>query len=332
MLYKRTELYNIAQLVKADDGRGKNLCRVPLSLRRKLNDSARANALQGTGCEIRFNLLSDSATVTLQMQERQGIAEVYHGPFMHSWHVIETRPTQIPIGPAGRAAVLDSMYEQEGLPFDPRLARVRLPWRPPVRIIDIEGKVSPPRPDQTPGKKYLCYGSSISHGNMSVRPSSMYTMRTSQLLGADLINLGFGGGAHLEREMADYIAARDDWDFATLELGINVLGIDVEEFASRVDYFVARIARAHRKKWIFCIDLFTFYEDYQEGAKKGRAFRRVVRDAVKRLSLPRLVHLDGRKLLTDPSGLSTDLVHPSPIGMEEIAQRLSRIIRRKTGL
>ena len=142
MIYKRTELYNIAQLVRPRDGKGRNLCRVPLSLRRQLNDSARANALQGTGCEIRFNLLSDAATVTLQMEDQRGIAEVYHGPFIHSWHVIDTRPTPIPIAPAGQAARLDTVHEREALPFDPRLVRVRLPWRPPVRIIDIEGKLA----------------------------------------------------------------------------------------------------------------------------------------------------------------------------------------------
>lgn len=332
MLYKRTELYNIAQLFKPEDGQGKNLCRVPLSLRRKLNQSAQANSIQGTGCEIRFNLLSDSATITLQMHERQGIAEVYHGPFIHSWHVIETKPTEIPIAPSGHAALLSNIHERETLPFDPGLIRVRLPWRPPVRIIDIKGKFAPPRPEQTPKTKYLAYGSSISHGNMSVRPTSMYTMRTSQLLGVDLINLGFGGGAHLEREMADYIAARGDWDFATIEMGINVLGLEVEEFASRVEYFVSTIAKANRKNWVFCIDLFRFSQDFMDGSKQNRAFRKVVRDTVKRLALPKLVHLDGRKLLKDPCGLTTDLVHPSPIGMEEIAQNLSRVIRGKVGL
>ena len=64
----------------------------------------------------------------------------------------------------------------------------------------------------------------------------------AQLLGVDLINLGFGGGACLEPEIADYIAGRQDWDFASLELGINLLRqVEPEEFARRVDYFVERI-------------------------------------------------------------------------------------------
>ena len=331
MLYKRTELYNIQQLFRPKEGSGKGLCRVPLSLRRKLNTSAQANAVQGTGCEIRFNLLSDSATVTLRMEAGQGIAEVYHGPFIGGWHVITTEPTEFTIVRPDRQALLNQIGKDHPQPFDPSLFRVRLPWRPPVRIVDIKGKFAPPRPEQTPETKYLAYGSSISHGNMSVRPTSMYTMRTSQHLGVDLINLGFGGGAHLEREMADYIAGRQDWDLATLEMGINILGLEVEEFASRVDTFVSTIANAHRDKWVFCIDLFSFYMDYEPRAKQNRAFRKVVRDTVKRLALPKLVHLDGRKLLQSPSGLTTDLVHPSPIGMEEIALNLSRTIRGRTG-
>ena len=44
--------------------------------------------------------------------------------------------------------------------------------------------------------------------------------------------------------MADYIAGRDDWDFATLEMGINMIGdFDVEEFRSRVEYFIPKIGK-----------------------------------------------------------------------------------------
>jgi hypothetical protein len=130
--------------------------------------------------------------------------------------------------------------------------------------------------------------------------------------------------------MAEHIAGRTDWDLATLELGINLIGsIDVDEFRRRVDRFVETIAAARRDKWIFCIDLFTCHHDFTDDPKIV-AFRNVVREKVARLNLPRLVHVPGTDLLRSVQGLTQDLVHPAPSGMEEIAANLSVLIRRTT--
>jgi lysophospholipase L1-like esterase len=160
----------------------------------------------------------------------------------------------------------------------------------------------------------------------------MYAMLTAQQLGADLINLGFGGGAHCEPQMADYIASRDDWDFATLELGINMVNwATVEEFATRAAYFVNTIASAHRDKWIFCLDLFPFWRDLDEDDKKPVAYREAVREIVRRANFPRLVHIESTALLTDWTGLTSDIIHPAPAGMQEIARNLAPIMQRYLG-
>jgi lysophospholipase L1-like esterase len=126
--------------------------------------------------------------------------------------------------------------------------------------------------------------------------------------------------------MAEYIANRSDWDFATLEMGINVIGdIEVGEFAQRVRTFVATIARRHPEQWIACIDLFTCDRDIAKD-RKIAAFRTVVREVVRQLDLPRLIHIPGTVLLTSVQGLTTDLVHPSAAGMEEIAHNLIRVL------
>ena len=80
---------------------------------------------------------------------------------------------------------------------------------------------------------------------------------------------------------------------------------------------------------VFCTDMFTFAADLGANPARNAEFRRVVREAVRKIGSPRLVHLDGRRLLRSIPGLSVDLVHPSPRGMEEIAYRFSRIILRK---
>lgn len=347
MIYGDIELYNVAEIFAVPDhiagpsldseggpgptvlGGGVGLSRIPLALRPKLNESAQANSLQAAGCEIRLNLLEDVATVTLEMTEHPAIVEVYSGSFLIDWHVIGTEPTEIPIPRPPRRDLLRSTLQRQDLAFDPDLYRVVLPWRPPVRFHGIEGRVAPPRRDQVPGTRYLAYGSSITHGARSVRGTGGYAMRTAQRLGVDLINLGLGGGAHLEVEMADYIASRSDWDFTTLELGINLVSwLETEAFAERVDTFITRIAEAHRDKWIFCIDMFPFYMDFDPESERNHAYRAVVRETVERLALPRLLHLDGRDLLRDVAGLCADLVHPSASGMEEIATNLATRIER----
>ena len=145
----------------------------------------------------------------------------------------------------------------------------------------------------------------------------------------DVVNLGLGGGAHLEREMGEYLASRDDWDVASLEMGINLLGgkTTVDEFRARVRGFLGAIAQRRPEKWVFCVDLFTCADDFRRNPKIA-AFRAVVREEVAALALPRFVHLDGRDLLREPTGLSSDLLHPTSDGFAEIAQRLGAEMRR----
>ena len=333
MLDPNVQLHNIAEFFPAADGAGWGVCRVPLALRAQLNENAQANATQATGCELRFNLLSESARITLEMTERPAIAEVYNGPFLTAWHAVGTSPTEIVVTQPARLVQLCAVARERRLPFDPRLVRVVLPWRPPVRLHAVAGEFAPPRAEQAPETRYLAYGSSITHGNSSVGATGMWAQHVARRLGVDLINLGFGGGAHCEAALADYIAARDDWDFATLELGINMVQwLDVDAFAARVDYFVRTVAGAHRDRWVFCIDMFPFYMDFDPTFTQNHAYRAVVRETVARLNLPRLVHVDGRDLLRNPAGLSADLVHPAPAGMEEIGRNLAEYIAGRVDL
>ena len=356
MIYNDVELYNVAQTLTGDarqvldaaalahlqasnpvdhagylqlPEQGLWLTRVPDPLRRQLNPQAHTNALQATGCEVRFNLVGREALITLQNTLRPGIAEVYQGSFLVSWHVIGVEPTTLQLSLPGNLPLLEHLSKQSRLPYDARLTRILLPWRPPVRLLGIEGQFEPPRPEQAPARRLLCYGSSITHGNTSVRPSATYASRLAQMLKADLVNLGFGGGAHLEPQMADYIAARDDWAVATLEMGINMLAsFSVQDFAARVEYFVSTVARVGRP--LFCIDLYTCQWDAETGteaAEKLAAFRKIVSQAVARLNMPHVVYVPGRRMLPSLGYLTVDLVHPSPAGMEEIARNLARTIK-----
>jgi hypothetical protein len=115
-------------------------------------------------------------------------------------------------------------------------------------------------------------------------------------------------------------------------MGINVIGSwPVEMFQERVRDFVQQIASAHPDRWVFCIDLFTCIYDLTQDPQIV-PYRQVVREIVESFSLPRLVYLNGRSLLTHLTGLTADLVHPSSEGMQEIAANLSaRILDKSAG-
>ena len=198
------------------------------------------------------------------------------------------------------------------------------------RLVSVSGDVTPPHPNQTPDTTLLTYGSSITHGAHAIPPSGTYAAQTSKHLGMDLINLGFGGSAHMEIGMAEHIAARTDWDVATLEMGINVGNWDTEHFRDTVESFVRTIATAHPKKWIFCIDVFTFSKDFNPKQESHKGFREAVRDVVRTVGMPRVIHVDGRDILQNPAGLRLDLVHPSDRGMTEMGRRLADTIANCT--
>ncbi len=324
----QAELHNVHELLDDPGGTGSICCRIPNDLRVTLNESAKNNALQASGCEIRFNLEGQRAVITLQSPEGPTLAEVYQGDFFSALHIVDAAPTRIVVERPDTEPVMRRVAPSDAR-FDTGLSRVVLPWRPSVRLISIEGETSLPRPEQAPKTRYLAYGSSITHGSTAVRPTGTYPARTAELLGTDLFNLGFGGGAHMEAGMADYIAGRDDWDIATLEMGINVVQtFDVDEFHRRVEYFVTTIADAHPDDRIFCIDIFPCLYDFM-GVEKCKTFRSIVAGRVRQLNRPKLVHVPGDAMLRSNNGLTVDLVHPAPGGFEEMARNLADIIRAR---
>jgi hypothetical protein len=325
------QLHNIVSVDPAPTGDGWRFNRVPAALWPKLNEAAQKRSFSPAGAELRFNLPRGEARIVLRFLENDRgnnahglpvLAEVYYGDYFVRWVEIGTDWTEIAIAAPDKVAALAAAEGAGGRRFDPALVRLALPYMPEVDIRSIDGDFEPVRADQLPAKRYLAYGSSITNGAFAVRPGDLYPARVAAELGVDHFNLGFGGGAHLEAEMGAWIASRSDWEFATLEMGINLVGrLTPEQFRERVQGFLPPIARAHPDRWIFCIDMFTAHGDF-DGNAKYPAFRAIVREAVRALDQPKVVHLDGRKLLTRASGLTLDFTHPSSNGFAEIADHL----------
>lgn len=341
MIYKNVEIYNYYEIAFDEEEKVEKLCRIPNELRKKLCTIGRKySAFNATGCEIRFNLNSETAAIKIKVMNEQaisgrnGIAEVYFGCFQsNSYQLLGSTNTEISVKKPENLELLRTITKEYNLPFDAELVRIILPKDCQLMILTVEGEVSPPRKEQVPGIKWLTYGSSITHGSEAISPSGTYVNRTAQKLGVDVINMGFGGSAELEAPMADHIASRRDWDFATFEMGINMIW-DIENnkigdpalFKARIDYFLPKIAKTHPDKWIFCIDIFTTSGDYS-GDQHVNKYREIVKQKVEELNIPKLKYVCGRDILTINTGLTVDLIHPSAQGMENISENLARLIK-----
>jgi lysophospholipase L1-like esterase len=334
MIYESVDLHNIAEVHEIPGHGGVRLQRTPEAVRAKLNERAQFQMLRPGGAEIRFVMESDTASVALSSSDGSGVATVFFGPFHNKTnHAIRAETTTIAVKTPDR---LRDLPEEalEGMPFSPRVVRIVL-RQGNIHLHGVEGDVRPPRPDETPSRTMLAYGTSITHGAAATAFHLSYVSQTAWRLGADLCNLGVGGACQCESELADHIAERDDWDFATLCLSVNMIGgqFSVDEFRKRVDYLVGRVARANPKRVVVPFTILPHFRDLGLGdeRKKVADFRQALRDVVAGHALPNVSLLEGPDLLTDIGGLAVDMIHPGDHGMIEIGERLAARLRPLIG-
>jgi len=142
---------------------------------------------------------------------------------------------------SGRTLVVDTTQVPQAvsmLPGEPcQIDFARLPpdskrveiWLPQSALVDLHslrldsgaglGIIESQRP------LWAHYGSSISHGMDAEGPSGTWPAVAAQVLGLDLLNLGFAGQCHLDGFVARAIRdARPD--LISLKLGVNVINLD----------------------------------------------------------------------------------------------------------
>lgn len=334
MIFQNIELHNVSELTQSPDGPGFIMHRAPDAVAQALTEQGRRMNIGGTGVELRFEINSEAgADITLCLrgdEPNARVIPVYYGSMSAGWQeclkTVFNTPTRIHVAPPAKMPLLERIHRDNHFPFDPRVVRLILPVSS-YALIGVEGDVCPPRPEHLPARRLLAYGSSITHGSLSLLPVGCYAFRTAEALGMDLLNMGFAGSARMEKEMADFIAARQDWDIATLEMGINSLDMSEALFEERVRYFINAVASAHPHKPVFCIDIFYFSGD-MDGSAKADAFRAIVKNAVRECGLANVRYVRGLDLSPlNSAGLSGDFVHPTLRAHELIADGLARAIK-----
>ena len=191
--------------------------------------------------------------------------------------------------------------------------------------------MEPPRPDDEPAKQLLSYGSSITQGAYSPLGTETYPAVLARELGVDVCNLGFGGGATLEPELAEWIVSRSDWHLATLEMGVNVFNFTPDEFREKVKKFLEIFALDPQRRPVFSLDMLPIGEEFRdnEDAKiKAASFRKIVREETNATGKPFMNVLEYASLLSNPSDFSTDLLHPAAHAFETIGRGLAVQIKK----
>lgn len=329
MHYRNLQLHNVAELADMGDGTLRPQ-RYPEAVCAHLSEGGQERALEPANVEMRWVCDSGPGPGITLSSEGQTSVVSFAGPYdLRQRWTLGAEPVTLRPEP----------YEQlERLPpsarpvrrFPPRVFRLVF-WGAPIRVHGVEGAgFRPPAPDELPQRSYLAYGTSITHGSAASAPNLNYASQAAWHLCADLINLGLGGSALCEPEVADYIAGRDDWDFATLALSVNMVGhgFTVDAFRERVQYMVETVAGGRPSRPVFCITLWPYYLDFGVPQPAARAapdaFRAALREAVAAAALPNLSLLEGPELLTDTDGLSADLIHPADNAMVEMGRRLAQ--------
>ena len=196
-------------------------------------------------------------------------------------------------------------------------------------------------PTRRPSRFITFHGDSITHGAITSRAGLAYPARVARSLGADFINLGFGGSARGEPGMARIVAGLPA-DAIVLYYGINTFAIGhpgAAEFGRVYADFLETIRASHAETPIVIITP-TWYvpeghlrnaagssvEEYREVIRRGVSARVAAGDA-------NLVVLEGCSVIGagDETRLA-DLVHPNDEGFAAIAEGLTRLIAGAWGM
>ncbi len=141
------------------------------------------------------------------------------------------------------------------------------------------------------------------------------------------------GACHAEYEIAEYFVRQERWDFATLELGVNMRdSFTPEAFRERVERFLNTVAAGRPDAPIGVITAFTNGAHYAENAQhppvaNQRAYDVLLRTWVAAQKNPRIRLLEGTTLLDDFTLLSADFVHPTLEGQTRMAHRIAETLR-----
>jgi lysophospholipase L1-like esterase len=317
------EFHNVATIREVAGYEGGRLQRVPEAVRSGLNRDAQHRMLSPANVELRF-VPDGPVEVTLACPNGAVRVRPFWGPYQGDPVDVADGECTVELAPPEK---IGSSEVAGGGGFSPRVCRLVCRGNSGMRgewmlFRRFSGEARPPTAEEVPDRRYLAYGTSITEGGASTGAHLSYPAVAARVLGGDLLNLGSSGSAHAEAALADHIAAREDWDIATLSLSVNMLGFSVEEFRERAAYFVETVAGENPDREVVGITIPATEFPAGDGGEKSAVFREQLREAVTTADLPNLHLVEGPELAS-PAGLSIDRVHPGDHGHRELGTELA---------
>ena len=329
MIWKNVEIFNAYTTQPREDG-ALYVRRFPLSCHDEFAASPhRIISFAGsltTGCELRF--VAKSADVYLSAEEFDGTVEVYRGDFfcrverLQAGVVqkIELRENSIDVynpAPKGR--------------FSPFVWRIIFDHDCRIVLHDVQsdGEIRPPVKGETPNKKLIAYGSSITHSAASQLYTNSYIYNVGKRLGMDVLCKGMGGSCHIHENVVEYLP-QEDWDVALLELGINMIdSFPVEVFETRARQLISKMLACGKP--IVLISNFTSYHNLPSDSlyHVNESYVATLEKLYKELKTDNLYYIKGTDIVTDWDYLTHDLVHPSPYGHGEMGRKIAQKMREE---
>lgn len=320
MIWNNIELFNVEEIEQNQNGI--RLYKFPKNIINKIGNGYfnRYVARMTTGCEIRF---VGEAMITLGALEEDGYVEIFRGDFQVKKQLLKK----------GEKTAIHLTYNHQidKYPLPDKFHYSKDVWRIVfahdfcgiIYDIDKYNDIRPPKKEELPLKTILAYGSSITHGANSNLFSISYLARTGVLLNAQMINKGMGGSCFCEKEIGDYIK-KAECDCIMLELGVNMMdSFSASEFYDSASYIV-QSALSTEKKVAF-ISPYLHFRDFSQNTEE-KNISNEYRQMCKKIANENtgLIFIDGKSILSDISQLSADLIHPSMLGHNTMAEGLSK--------
>ncbi len=296
---------------------GLYLQRFPKQVREQLNNPGRQSGQDNCGVEIRFKTSAPQVRVTLTAHlGDEGEAILYKGAYEHTRY-------KLPHGVTTTISLPYVVNIFDGQPpeclhsggFSTDVWRICL-HRCAVRFHDIDTfghPLLPLVPGDTPRIRWLAYGSSITHAWLDG-----YIFMAARLLEVDVANKGLGGGCHAEPEAARFLAAQD-WDFLTVELGINMISdFSPKAFKDQIKRFLSILREARPDKPIVILSPF------RNGLESSPLPDPKAGDSLRAY---RTILAKGTEILDRVDFLKCDLVHPSIHGHALMGVNLARLLQ-----
>ena len=339
MLINDNILFHNAVELTPDAGGGLTIQRFPRSVRNdpEVSPVGHVMARLATKCELRFFADGPQVRLFLRSVHEGAAIDIHRGDLLVSaqpWLLRDRAVTEIHLPTFFfNDTATTEIYTIRRFP--------RTLWRIAFNGSTVAyhgadamgGAIRPPGKDDQPDVRMLVYGSSIT---MAGPTFNDYAAIAAEELGWDLLNLGMAGSCHIERSVADWIAARDDWDVGLFELGVNMAGqFEPAVFEQRARHLVQACVERRPDRPVVLLSVLRWSGDARaepdRGTRHGCAFRRILREITADVADHGAVHfIDGPEVTPDYRGFRADLTHPGDaahfrIGLR-VAERLRNVI------